>query len=905
MRFPGGRRWHWAQVVAALICAAALLLLAKSCIAAPGNAPIAHAQADAVTPPAASSGLTETTNTFDLTLSTVGYSPGADTGDYWPRRGLGGPQVITITAAAALNLSGAGDPRVDGNSIPNICRLEARYQYRDGSGAWGNTGAWQTAAWRLWDNHNAAGDSTGRRAQSTYYSVSAIADGRQYSGRVINARLPIAADGSFNGVTRHYRVQARLVYGDGAVFTTFQNGRNRGTFPTLRALLTQILGSETLTYNPACDKVSVDSAARAGNWTTGPSIAPGSITPELRPTHSGHLDNSSLHWFASPDGVRILPKPGVTLNAPPGTDASDISIEYTVYSFCDSNQVRTCTAAGALDWLPIQSTGGFGTMNVTFTGAFYRQLRLRFGNGYGWGAPAGNSPPFLAPSRTPRSPTNNKWLNYTERGLTTWYPKTAGTTTSAVWEYGEGVFLDSVVDYGPPYDDVSYVSGLETDRTRNIFGGIYIRKTGFTATPPPIDSRLFFVSYGPDENIFSPSLLDNGAARNNGYAVQEPNAGHWALEPLHEDPIYTIAFKPCVYVPGEKWDRFVYQTSQTTDWRIVSRYKCAPRAYKHEPALTLPARVPRQVGQRTGVTSYAGHGINISYGAIYTLRANTGSASIYRTDGQAIAHASGAAATAPFYLAPGIYDILVDNDGGDVFDATLAATADAVPSFMPGTIYISNLSVNASPAGQPIIMGANWNALPDAIGYQYEYINSKDGVRERPGVAMVNDPVAQYRVGRGITDTQLRARGVSLDPQTGNARYSNWSSWRRAHIPVIDDDGNMGAVSTVATEGGDGAVAAVISNVLAEINITGQANADTAPVLSVIICLLIAALLFVLAFLATGGGPASAFLALMLAMLFWMGAGPIFFGISPFVAVAPAVLLFTLGGMVLIRRFGG
>ena len=159
MRLPGGRRWHWAQVVAALICAAALLLLAKSCIAAPGNAPIAHAQADAVTPPAASSGLTETTNTFDLTLSTVGYSPSADTGDYWPRRGLGGPQVITITAAAALNLSGAGDPRVrrggGRNILPNICRLEARYQYRDGSsGAWGNTGAWQTAAWRLWDNYN-------------------------------------------------------------------------------------------------------------------------------------------------------------------------------------------------------------------------------------------------------------------------------------------------------------------------------------------------------------------------------------------------------------------------------------------------------------------------------------------------------------------------------------------------------------------------------------------------------------------------------------------------------------------------------------------------------------------------------------------------------------------------------
>ena len=81
-----GRRRMWAQIVAALLIAAAFLCGAAVCVTpVPRNA---HAQA--VTPPAASSGLTETTNTFDLTLSTVGYSPGADTGDYWPRRGLAG-----------------------------------------------------------------------------------------------------------------------------------------------------------------------------------------------------------------------------------------------------------------------------------------------------------------------------------------------------------------------------------------------------------------------------------------------------------------------------------------------------------------------------------------------------------------------------------------------------------------------------------------------------------------------------------------------------------------------------------------------------------------------------------------------------------------------------------------------
>ena len=821
--------------------------------------------------------------------------------------------MITITAAASLNLSGRSDSRVVGRGsydiIPNICRIEARYQYRDGSsGAWGDTGAWQTVAWRLWDTHNPGTTLSGRSFNNTYYTPVA-ADGQQYRGRSIQARLPIAADGSFNGVTRQYRVQARLVYGDGQVFNDFLNNRPNPPLGNLSDLLNQTLGSERLAYNPACDKVSVDSAARAGNWTTGPSIAPGSITPELSARHTQGGANSPLRWFGLPNAARIVAKPGITLNAPPGTDTADIGIEYAAVSTCTSSSIHSCTTITPIPpWLSIQDTGSFDVITIPAIDVTptRRQLRLRFANSYGWGQPTAAGVPFQYPSRTPQTPEGNKLLNLVERGLVTFYPKSAGTAATAVWQYGEGVFLDGVVDYPPPYDDLSIRSDL------GYGAGVYIHQQGFGGVPVTATGSVVS-HYRPTELITDLVAVTGINTHSTGYAAQIAlgNSSGWAISSVtNEASNKLLVYRPCQYEPGQKWDRYVVQTNTVTNWRLRGWYACAPPPASNQPNIVPSPRERKQVGQRPDVTSYAGNGIRITDSRLYTLTARVGDASIYNGRGEVIIHSNGNDRSAPFFLNTGTYDILADRGRGSNFDISL----EEIESFAPTSplVGVSEVSVlgaeNTNIGVDPTVIGAEWRAIPSATGYEYEYTYTIPG-RRYTGGGNSDTSAAKFIIDKAATSVTLRVRGYSLNPATGGYSFSLWSETKSASIAPLSTTSEAQptpppAVRTADSESAPNPVGAVVANVLAELNITGAANAAAAPVISVVLCGLIAGIFFVSVFLVSGGGTASAFAGLLVALLFWMGVGPIFFGLAIYVAVAPAALVLVLAAMVMIRRFG-
>ena len=529
------------------------------------------------------------------------------------------------------------------------------------------------------------------------------------------------------------------MYGDGSVFSDFIDAdRSTSLFPNIGDLLnpTSPPDNQRLAYRPSCDKVSVDSAARAGNWTTGPSIAPESITPQLSARHTQPGANSPLRWFGLPNAARIVAKPGITLNAPPGTDTAGIGIEYAVTAGCNSIRIASCRSEEETIWLSAQETGGFdGVIVIPLGQSIYRQMRLRFGNAYGWGAPTGISLPFYAPSRVPGTAEGNRLLNAVERGLTTWYPKSAGTAETAVWQYGEGVFLDGLVDYPPSYDDVT----LRTTFA-GFHNGIYVHRQGFGGAPVAAPGTIVF-HWQPTESLTDLVAATAVRTNNQGYVAQISAglAGAWALSSVdNEAANRLLVYRPCQYTPGASWDRYVVQTNTVTDWRLRGWYRCGPGA--NQPNIIATPRVARQVGQRAGVTSYAGNGIRITAGKTYTLTARQGSASIYATDGKAIIHSSGTAATPLFFLNPGIYEILTDRENGASFDTELKAVDSETGGILPARLTVNSLAIQNAPSpGQAQIWIAGWNEVDRATTYEYQYrTEAPSGTRFGGGMSGTN-----------------------------------------------------------------------------------------------------------------------------------------------------------------------
>ena len=354
-----------------------------------------------------------------------------------------------------------------------------------------------------------------------------------------------------------------------------------------------------------------------------------------------------------------------------------------------------------------------------------------------------------------------------------------------------------------------------------------------------------------------------------------------------ERRLFLLMFQTCRYTPRElSWDRYAVQTAEVYNWHLFGQYACTGQ----------PAK---QVGGATS-TSYVSAGLEVTEPATYSVTSRSGGFAVYQ--GLEPADQITAGDQTLFFLAPGIYDVLMTRGADGWFDTVLRSSEAAEPTTLVN--IPRNLSVQENSQTEVSrVLFAEWQPVAGAIGYgvQVEYTTTAGA--EVASHKMTRGNQISFQVPLHTSLVEVRVRANAADGPGGTITHTGWSrpailSFFRgvvAPTPLPAEELPRSDTDSSLQDG--------ISGLFRSIGWTGDSVDGAVGILPIVICLVLAGGIFVAAMMLTGGGAVGILTGAGGAVLIWAGLGPIFFNLSVFVAYGPLMLVILLGALLSVRMF--